>query len=44
MPSRDDINVTNNIKELMKKINISVVEHIIIAGDTYFSFVESQML
>jgi DNA repair protein RadC len=44
MPSREDINVTNNIKELMKKINISVVEHIIIAGDTYFSFVEGQML
>lgn len=43
-PSPQDINLTNDIKALMNKINISVVEHIIIAGDSYYSFLENKLV
>ena len=43
-PSPQDINLTNDIKALMNKINISVVEHIIIAGDSYYSFMENKLV
>lgn len=44
MPSQEDIILTQNIKNMMGFINVSVVEHIIIAGDSYFSFVENHIL
>jgi DNA repair protein RadC len=43
-PSSEDINLTNDIKALMNKINVSVVEHIIIAGDSYYSFMENKLV
>jgi len=44
MPSKEDISLTQSIRDVLAKINISVVEHIIIAGDTYYSFVQNKML
>jgi len=39
-PSGADIEVTNRIKAAVEPINIKVVDHIIVAGDKYFSFTE----
>ena len=44
MPSQDDILLTKEIKKMMAHINVTVVEHIIIAGDSYFSFLENDLL
>nr|MCR5455162.1 DNA repair protein RadC [Bacteroidales bacterium] len=43
-PSNEDTCLTQNIVNMMKHFNIAVVEHIIIAGDTYFSFLEEGLL
>jgi DNA repair protein RadC len=43
-PSAQDIDVTREIIALMKPLRISVVEHIIVAGDTYYSFLENDIL
>ena len=43
-PSKDDIRVTRRLMEAGKVIGIPLVDHIIIAGDEYISFVESNLL
>lgn len=43
-PSSADIEVTNRIKAAVEPISIRVVDHIIVAGNKYFSFMESGML
>lgn len=43
-PSRNDIAITKQIKEAGKLINISLTDHVIIAGNTYFSFDEAKLL
>lgn len=43
-PSHEDTVLTQSIVSLMKLLRITVVEHIIIAGDTYFSFLEEGIL
>jgi len=43
-PSKADIEVTVKIKEALKVLSIGVVDHIISAGDRYFSFAESNLL
>lgn len=43
-PSKDDIRVTMRLKEAGKVIGIPLVDHIIIAGDEYISFVELDLL
>ncbi|NLB78568.1 MAG: DNA repair protein RadC [Clostridiaceae bacterium] len=39
-----DIDVTRKICQAMKTISINVVDHIIVAGDRYFSFAEQGLL
>lgn len=43
-PSEDDIRITMRLVEAGKVIGIPLVDHIIIAGDEYISFVESDLL
>jgi len=43
-PSSADIDVTNRIKAAMEPICIKVVDHIIVAGDKFFSFTERGLL
>ena len=43
-PSKDDINITHRLLEAGKLIGIPLVDHIIIAGDDYISFVELNLL
>lgn len=43
-PSKEDINVTNNLKKIGDLFGISVVDHIIIGSTGYFSFVENGLL
>lgn len=43
-PSNADIEVTHRLKTAMQAINISVVDHIIIAGDRYVSLAEKGLL
>ena len=43
-PSQQDIILTKNITDTLCKLNISVVEHIIIASDDYFSFLENGLI
>jgi len=43
-PSKSDIEVTQRIKEALKAISIGVVDHVIAAGDKYYSFAENNLL
>ena len=43
-PSQADIEVTKKIKVAVEAISINVVDHIIVAGDTYYSFAENGLL
>ena len=43
-PSSDDINITLRLVEAGKVVGIPVLDHIIIAGDEYISFVEEDLL
>ena len=40
-PSRADLDVTEKIRSAMQTIHIKVVDHIIVAGDHYYSFAEN---
>lgn len=43
-PSKDDIQLTNRIKEAGKLLNICLADHIIIGRDSYLSFKEANLL
>lgn len=43
-PSPADVEVTQKIKAATEAIAIAVVDHIIVAGDGYFSFAENRLL
>ncbi|MGI6085338.1 MAG: RadC family protein [Acetivibrionales bacterium] len=43
-PSNADIDVTSKICQAMKAISVNVVDHIIVAGNRYFSFAEQGLL
>ncbi len=43
-PSKQDIAITKQIKEAGKLLNINLADHVIIAGDAYFSFGEAKLL
>ncbi|MDD2401931.1 MAG: DNA repair protein RadC [Clostridia bacterium] len=43
-PSKPDIEVTKKIKIALEAISISVVDHIIVAGDKYVSFAEKGLM
>lgn len=43
-PSADDIRVTQRIKSASDIIGVELFDHIVIAGDRYFSFKESGLL
>ena len=43
-PSQDDHRVTNAIREALKIVDISLLDHIIIGSDGYFSFRENRDL
>ena len=43
-PSKNDIDLTRKCKEAGKHINMPVIDHIVVAHDTYFSFGDEGML
>ncbi|MDR1065854.1 MAG: DNA repair protein RadC [Clostridiales bacterium] len=43
-PSRNDIEATKRIIKALETVNVSVIDHIITAGDSYFSFSEKRTL
>lgn len=43
-PSRQDIQLTEALQELLDKVNVMVLDHIIIGNDEYFSFKEEGLL
>jgi DNA repair protein RadC len=43
-PSSDDCNITKKLVEAGKVIGIEITDHVIIAGEDYFSFKEGGML
>ena len=43
-PSNSDINLTKNLKEFGKCVDIKVLDHIIVADNLYFSFVDNGMI
>ena len=43
-PSNADLNVTSRIREAMRTVSINVIDHIIVAGDSYYSFAENNKL
>jgi DNA repair protein RadC len=40
LPSSEDLFVTKKIKNLLQQLDINVLDHIIVAGNQYYSFVE----
>lgn len=44
MPSREDKDITNQIKEALKLIDCRLLDHVIISGKTYFSFCDEGLL
>ena len=43
-PSRADIEVTGRVSKALEAISVKVVDHIIVAGERYFSFKENGLL
>lgn len=43
-PSQADLDVTRRIRQATEAIAIPVVDHIIVAGDSYYSFAENRVL
>ena len=43
-PSKQDIHITSQIKEAGKLMDIPLLDHIIIAGEEYYSFKESNLI
>ena len=43
-PSREDLNITQKIKEAGQTLTIQLLDHIIITQDSYFSFSDSGLL
>ena len=43
-PSKSDLDVTKKIIAALESISIKIVDHIIVAGDKYFSFAEKGLL
>lgn len=43
-PSQQDIDLTNSIRTMLRFVQVSVVEHIIVCGDKYYSFLENDLL
>lgn len=43
-PSAEDRNYTKELKELLSSLSISLVDHVILSPEGYFSFFESHML
>ena len=43
-PSQDDIGLTNTIKEIVAALNLRLLDHLVVAKDGCFSFVESGLL
>ena len=40
----DNVDLSEDIKKMMKHIDVDVVEHIIITGDSYFSFTDEGLI
>lgn len=40
-PSKQDIDITKKIKEAMKLFDVSVLDHIILTSDSYYSFADN---
>jgi len=43
-PSSADIQMTSQIKEAGKVLNISLLDHVILTSDSYFSFVDEEVI
>ena len=43
-PSKQDIQLTEALQELLEKINVMVLDHMIIGDDEYFSFREEGLI
>ena len=43
-PSQQDISLTNGIYNLLREINVKLIDHIIIAHDGFFSFFQNKLL
>lgn len=43
-PSKDDINMTYNLKQIGKLLGIEIIDHIIIGWDSYYSFLENDKI
>ena len=40
--STSDINLTNNLRDAGKFLDLPILDHLIIAGEIYFSFADSR--
>lgn len=43
-PSKEDIHLTNKIKEAGRSLDINLLDHLIIANDSFYSFADENML
>ena len=43
-PSKQDVNFTKRMKKLLKELDVRLLDHIIIGRNSYFSFLENELL
>ncbi|GAB6161989.1 DNA repair protein RadC [Desulfothermus naphthae] len=43
-PSKEDLEITKKFKKLLKEIDVTLLDHIIISKDNYFSFKENNVI
>jgi DNA repair protein RadC len=43
-PSQDDLSITNKLKDALMSIDVSVHDHIIIAGNDVYSFADHGLI
>ena len=43
-PSEEDIRITKKLKDAGKLVDIAIIDHIIIAGNNFFSFADEGLL
>lgn len=43
-PSQNDINLTNKVRDGLKLFDISVIDHVILSEDSYYSFADNGLI
>jgi len=43
LPSKSDLNITIELKEALKLVNVNLIDHVIVSDNNYFSFINNNL-